>query len=240
LDEHFEVLELGRPGLKLQFFVNDQVPPLMKKYDIDLVLGLLSPTFEEEYNDYYLKPLDGDGIPSNKPDPEFALKPWEERVPSGAPKKLLEEAMKLKLIQPWTKSSPKFCMFQDLLQSGNPDIRDSLIQMLGLPFQVLNRQLSGMKVASSGQVPKFRLFFVPDPDAVSIGLYESFWTDLCARYQLDLLDLSKPYEDLKYSYFPVTEACCHQHYTAYGSELIADLLRHYLPQKGWIPASTAR
>jgi hypothetical protein len=238
LDERFEVLELGRPGLKLQFFINDQVPPLVKKYDIDLVLGLLSPTFEEEYDDYYLKPMNSDGIPSNKPDPEYALKPWKDRVPSGAPKQLLERAMKLELIKPASTTQLRFCMFQDLLVSGDPDLRDDLIEMLGTPLRVFYRRMEDMKIASSGLAPKVGLFFVPDPDGVSNGLYESFWTDLCSRFQFDLLDLSKPYEDLKYSYFPATEACCHQHYTAYGNELIADLLRHYLPQKGWIPVAS--
>jgi len=106
--------------------------------------------------------------------------------------------------------------------------------MLGKPFGVLDQRLTFLKT-SSGKTPKLVFFFVPDPDCVSYSSYESFWTDVCGRYGLTFLNLTKPYQDLKYSYFPTTEACCHNHYTAYGNELIATILRHELIKKGWIP-----
>ena len=232
--EHFEVLTLGRPGAKIQFFAPEEVPNLVKKYDIDLVIGLLCPAFEESFEDYYTKPLTEDGIPSNGVDTEFLLKPWRERIPEGAPKRLLDYCFKHQLVREVSPTRLRFKFFQDLLLKGDSDSRDDLVEMLGKPLEVLDEKLSATKT-SSGKTPQFGLFFVPDPDCLFYSRYESFWSDVCSRYGLKFLDLSRPYEDLKVSYYPTTEACCHHHYTAYGNALIAYLLSHYLPRQGWIP-----
>jgi hypothetical protein len=234
ISEHFEVLTLAHPGLKIQFFAPDEVPVLVKKYDIDLVLGMVSPSLEDGYLDYYTKPLTPEGIPAHDGDNEYLLKPWRQRVPGGAPKRLLEEAIKLKLINEISPTELQFSLFQDLLLSGDNEIRDDLVEMLGKPFKVLNQRIGSLKT-SSGTTPKLALFFVPAPDCESYSKYESFWSDICGRYGLTFLNLTKPYQDLEYSYFPTTEACCHFHYTAYGNELIATILRHELINQGWIP-----
>ncbi|HTA76976.1 MAG TPA: hypothetical protein VK791_07460, partial [bacterium] len=67
-------------------------------------------------------------------------------------------------------------------------------------------------------------------------VYESFWQDLSQRQGIKLLDLMKPFDDLKSSYYPTSEVCCHRHYTAYGNALIAYLLSYYLPKQNWIPS----
>jgi len=233
VSEHFEVLTLAYPGLKIQFFAPDEVPVLVKKYDIDLVLGLLAPSLEEGYLDYYTKPLTPEGIPAHDGDNEYLLKPWQQRVPKGAPKRLLEEAIKLKLINEKSPTELQFSLFQDLLLSGDNEIRDDLVEMLGKPLGVLDRRISSLQT-SSGKTPKLAFFFVPAPDGNPYSQYESFWSNVCGRYGLDFLNLTKPYQDLKYGYFPTTEACCHFHYTAYGNELIATILKHELINKDWI------
>jgi hypothetical protein len=106
--------------------------------------------------------------------------------------------------------------------------------MLGKPFKVLDQRMGSLKT-SSDTTPKLAFFFVPSVDCQDYPKYESFWSDVCSLYGLTFLNLTKPYQDLKYSYFPTTEACCHNHYTAYGNELIATILRHELIKKGWIP-----
>jgi hypothetical protein len=234
VSEHFEVLTLAHPGLKVQCFAADEVPVLVKKYDIDLVLGLLAPSLEEAYSNYYTNPLTKDGIPSHDMDGEYLMKPWRQRVPGGAPKRLLEEAVKLKLISEKSPTELQFSLFQDLLLSGDNEIRDDLVEMLGKPFHVLDQRLTSIKT-SSGKTPKLALFFVPAPDGQPYSKYESFWSDACGRYGLTFLNLTKPYQDLRYGYFPTTEACCHFHYTAYGNELIATILKHELINRGWIP-----
>ncbi len=234
VSEHFEVLVLGRPGLKLPFFVNEQVPPVVEKYDVDLVLGLLTPTFEEAFEDYFLRPLTSEGIPGPL-DTEYLAKPWKERVPSGVPASFLKQCFDLHLVYEENPQRLKFVFFQDLLNRGGSEVRNDLITMLGKPLQVLDHRLRTVRVSPAGHAPRLKFLFVPDPDCDYVAHYRSFWSDVCTQNNLDLLDLSKPYEDLRYSYYPATEACCHQHFSAYGNELIAQLLLHYLPQKGWIP-----
>jgi hypothetical protein len=107
--------------------------------------------------------------------------------------------------------------------------------MIAKPLKAIDQKLKTIQL-SNGQSPQFCLFFVPSEDARPIGDYESFWTDLSARNNLKYLDLMKPFEDLKTSFYPTSEACCHQHYTAYGNGLIAYLLNYYLPKENWIPS----
>jgi hypothetical protein len=234
ISENFEVMVLGRPGLKVQFFAADEAPQLVQKHDIDLVLCLLTPTEEEAYADYYTNPITKDGIPSHDMNPEFLLKPWRQRIPDGAPKRLLKECLKLKLINEISPTQLGFSLFQDLLLSGDNEIRNDLVEMLGKPLGVLSQRINLIKT-SSGKVSKLVFFFVPDPDCETYSKYESFWSDVCTQYGLTFLNLTKPFNDLKIGYFPATEACCHNHYTAYGNKLIATILKHELISRAWIP-----
>ena len=234
ISEHFEVLVLGRIGVNIEYFAPEETPSLVKKYDIDLILGMLSPSPEDSYMDYYNKPLTKDGLPSDDMDGEYLLMPWKERIPDGAPKRLLNECFKWKLITEASSTQLQFSLFQDLLLSGDNEIRSDLMEMQGNPFKVLNQRL-GLLKTSLGKTPKLAFFFVPNPDGLSYLKYESFYSDICGQYGLSLMDLSKPYQNLKLSYFPTVQACCHRHYTAYGNQLIATILKHELISRGWIP-----
>jgi hypothetical protein len=236
-DEHFEVLEMGRPGQKIQFFINDEVPAVVQKYHIDLVLGLVTPLSSEQCEDYFNKPLNRDGIPTGQFDPEYLLKPWKERVPRGAPERLLKACMAKGLVDESPKTQVQFGSFESLLASGDRDIREALIEMLGKPFSVFDRKMKAERKPVE-KTPMFGIFFVPGKETQYVQPTEDFWSEVCVYYHLDLLDLTKPFEDLKYSYYPTNEACCGRHYTTNGNDLIAILLTHYLPQKGWIPMPT--
>jgi hypothetical protein len=234
VSEHFEVLALGQPGAKIQWWVENQAPPVVKASDIDLVLVMLAPENNEEYDYYYLRPLSKEGLPPFDPDYEFLLKPWRARVPEGAPKRLLDACFKDKLTKEISPTELQFGTFEDLLYSGDSEIRNDLVEMLGKPLSVLDQRISAIKT-SSGKTPEVVFFYVPDPDCEHCSQFENFWSDVCARYGLTFLNLTKPYQDLKVSYFPTTEACCHQHYTAYGNKLIATILKHELIDRKWIP-----
>jgi hypothetical protein len=234
ISEHFEVLVLGHVGINIQDFAAEEAPSLVKKYDIDLVLGMLFPSPQDNFDVYYDKPITKDGIPSDSMNVEYLLKPWKERIPDGAPKRLLDECFKQKLVKEISPNKLQFSLFQDLLLGGNKEIRSDLMEMLGKPFKVLKEKIDPL-TTSSGNKPKVAFFFIPSADCESYAQYETFWSDICGQYGLSLMDLSKPYEDLKLSYFPTTQACCWQHYTAYGNELIATILKHELISRGWIP-----
>jgi hypothetical protein len=233
--EHFEVLTLGHPGMNIQFFHENEIVNIAQKYHVDLVLGLVTPSGEEKFEDYYLKPLNADGIPSDKIDPEFLLKPWKDKIPEGAPERLYQSCLKRKLVQIYSPTQLQFGLFENLLLAGDTEMRDDLIEMIGKPLKFISDKLK----AGNGEgavTPPLCLCFVPGDDARPVGVYESFWQDLSLRQGIKFLDLSRPFDDLKASYFPTSEVCCHRHYTAYGNALIAYLLSYYLPKQNWIPA----
>jgi hypothetical protein len=215
---------------------------------VDLVLALVSSFNVEGFQDYYEKPLTPEGIPSNKTDPEFFLKPWGAKIPPGAPRRLFESCVKRGLVRPVSTSQLAFAYFGDLLASGDREIRDDLTEMIGLPLRLLSQKLGAL--SSKGGGPSFLLCFVPsrdndDPnlhlygslkhkDNPGVEDYELFWRDLCDHNGLNLLDLTEPFNSLETSFYPTSEACCHRHYTAYGNYLIATLLSYYLPSQKWI------
>jgi hypothetical protein len=252
VSEHFEVLTWGVPAGKVQWFAPDEVPPMVEDFDIDLVLVLFTADDNEQYDNYYLFPLTKEGIPSEGPDdyrdtrlkqmglevvpfkPEYLLTPWKQRVPDGAPKRLLDACFKDKLTKEVSPTQLDFGSFEDLLYSGDSEIWNDLVEIIGKPFEVLNQRM-GKWQTSSGKAPNWIYFYVPAVDCEHCSQFETFWSDVCKRYGLSFLDLTKPFNDLKIGYYPAFEACCHNHYTAYGSELIATILKHDLISQGLVP-----
>lgn len=235
-DVHYEVLLVGRPGNSIQVFGVTEIPPLVEKYDIDWVLAVVPGFSIENYNSYYLNAMTGDGIPGPTSDPEYILKPWRKRVPAGPAADLIQRGMKMSLIKEDSAGHLQLPLFYTLLGSGDPVIREDLLEMIGKPFQVLRNKL----VAKKG-VPFDKdhlvVCYVPDPDDLvgnlSDSTYEEFWTDLTHHFGLNLLDLAPEFNVLKINYYPVNELCCHNHYTAYGNDLIATLLAHHWGESGF-------
>jgi sugar lactone lactonase YvrE len=235
-EDHFEVLTLGHPGQHVQFFANDEIPPIVKKYDIDLVIAFTVSFGIEGFLEYYLKPLNDEGIPSNKMDPEFLLKTWKEKMPFGAPTRLFERAKAKGLAHVDTPTQVGFSYFSGLIASGDKEIREDLIEMIGKPYKLISERIGSIQRPGENH-PKFLMCFCPsvDNDGLKVEEYDSFWRDLCSRNGINLLDLTDPLNGLKTSYYPTSESCCHNHFTAYGNLLIATLLSYYLPQEKWIP-----
>lgn len=236
MDTHFEVLMLGHPGLHLQFFGNGEVPDMARKYHIDLVLAFTSSFKVEGFKDYFEKPMTDEGIPSAKVDPEFLLKPWKDKIPPGAPARLFARCKERGWVQTPSPTRMEFPYFEGLMATGDEEVRNDLMEMIGRPFQLLAGKIRSLPDERKGY-PRFLVCYAPSLDNGSLDgeVYHSFWRDLCARYQLDLLDLTGPFTALKISYYPTSEMCCHNHYTTYGNYLVATLLGYYLPEQKWVP-----
>jgi hypothetical protein len=234
--EHYEVLNLGHPGRSAVFSANTETLELAAKYDVDMVILFVTPYQEEGFGYYYIMPITSEGIPSNKPDAEFLLKPLAERIPAGAPADLFERAKKKGKATVTNSNQISFDngTFQTLLLCRDEGMRNDLLEMMGKPLRLASGKIGKLKT-SGGQAVQFMVCFTPNDGADPLSLYESFWTDLCSQNKLPLLNLSKPFTDLKISFFPTMESCCHQHFTAYGNSLIAYLLSYYLPEQHWIP-----
>ncbi|HTA75601.1 MAG TPA: hypothetical protein VK791_00420 [bacterium] len=154
---HFEVLTLSRPNKTFSSYVEDEVTPLVKRYDVDLVLGLAS----------------------------------EADVKKGE--------------------------------------LDSTISSLGL----LSKAMRSFKI-SSGAAPKLAFVYVPSP-VFKNDITEPLWKDLCDKGNLNFIDLTEPFDDLKTSYYPTAQKGTIPAYTAYGSELIANILSGYLENNQVVP-----
>ncbi len=236
LSQHYEVLNIGHPGGSVVFYSNTEIPYLVKKYDVDMVITFMTPYPEEEFTYYYSEPLTSEGIPSGSVDPEFMLKPIAERMPAGTPAAdLFERAKKRKLADITSSNQVLFnCSFQGLLATQDPAIRADLVEMFAKPLKVLSAKLTASKT-SEGKPVRVMACFAPNDGGTPLSAYESFWTAVCAQSKLSLLDLSKPFDDMKVPFFPVMEKCCGQHFMAYGNGLIAYLMSYYLPEQNWIP-----
>jgi hypothetical protein len=154
---HFEVLALSRPDKTLSSYVESEVTPLVKKYDVDLVLGLAS----------------------------------EADVKKGE--------------------------------------LDSTISSLGL----LSKAMQSFKIRS-GAEPKLAFVYVPSP-VFKNDITEPLWKDLCAKSNLTFIDLTDSFDALKTSYYPTAQKGTTPAYTAYGSELAANILGEYLRNNQVVP-----
>ncbi len=228
---HYEVLEWNRKGEALASYAQYELPSIVQKYDVDLVLCLAGST---GFMDYYLKPLTHEGVPAYRVDPERVLKPLSRRVPSKGPAadlyrrfKEREKGDTEKLGYPGQGNDAGLGLWEDR------ENWEDLVQMTGKRLQLFDERLSALRT-SGGKAPRMVLFYVPYriwPDSIP-----EFWGTLAGRYHFSYLDLSGPYNALKVSYYPAATRCCDGHYTAYGSRLIGYLLSRSLLEQGLIPA----
>ncbi len=231
---HFEVLEWNRKGMALSNYAYYELPPVVKRYNIDLVLALEG---HPGYDDYYMKPMTSEGIPSQKEDFEYILKPLSQRVPPGVAADLYQRYKKKVTTDTEKFGYPSPNSDTDFICGADPEMRKDLIEMSGRRLQMLSEKLQSMKTPE-GYLPKLVLFHVPqrgwDNDCIV-----SYWRDLCEKYSLPLIDLTKSYNALKIAYYPAATDCCSGHFTAYGSKLVGYLLSRYLIEDQLIPFETA-
>jgi len=219
---HFEVLTLSRPDQALSSYAAEDVPPLVKKYNVDMVLALAGST---GYEDYFDRPLVS-GVPSSKEDKSYAQKPLSEKVLSGVSKDLYDHCVNEGLLDGKHADLPSDWK---LLMTGNDGIRKDLLEMTGQRLVLLSQKLPGIKLALL-YIP-----FRPFPnDQASV-----FWKDLCSANSLPFLDITEPYEALKTSFYPTDQKEGGKYYTAYGNEFIARLLTHYLVENSLVPFTPA-
>jgi sugar lactone lactonase YvrE len=238
----YEVLVLAHPGRAAQYFSYYEAPPLIEKYDIDLVLFFITPynvDNEDAYTHYFLYETTKEGLPAQEVEPEYLLTPAAKRVPPGVPEDLYQRASARGFIKRVSPNQDSFAPFGDLLESGDSQIRGDLLQMAALPLRLLSDKVRRHKT-EGGKESSFLLCYAPSGDipAKTKSDYHAFWRELSSHNQLPLLDLDDPFRALTPAFFPTNDACCHSHYTAYGNMLIATLLNYYLVTGKYIPFET--
>jgi sugar lactone lactonase YvrE len=232
---HFEVLTYSHVGQSFSEYICYDIPPFVKKYDVDLVLGLAG---WPGYKNFFERPMTAEGIPSNTFDADYLLKPIAERTPPGAPTRFYEGLRKKNLVKEGKEPSPGPPSEPDslaIMRGMDKDIRDAMIEMDGTVLKNFTERLKKID-APVGHPRNFLIFFVPWWDWYpSNDVYKNYWLDVCGRNHLNFLDLSPSFYTLEQSFYPTHDAFADSHYNIYGNELIAYLLSHYLPEQKWIP-----
>ena len=168
------------------------MPALVKKYDIDMVLWLIPPG--NYTGSFYDRPLTADGIPASETDPEYSLKPLEDRVPPGDPALLFKLCKEKKLNSFFVPESGNTLDFGAV--SANPVIFPVLERLVAKPIMVLKNNLEGMKTTGGKRV-QLEICFLPLGAINPHQDYERFWERLCQDHSITLLDLDRPYTALR-------------------------------------------
>ena len=228
VDTHYEVLMMGHWNECPFFFANYEAPDLIKEYDVNMVLMMTS----VYYMDYYNKPLTKEGIPAHDLDPEYVLKPWSSRIPPGAPGRFYKRCVQ----KGFVKDGQPIILFANMLDYTDPEIKTDFMEMMGKPLRLFGDKIQSIK-NKDGSTPKLYLLYIPWRNLAfpKESLQKGFWGDLCQKYNVGFVDIEKPFNALKTSFYPTNQYCCSRHYTAYGHTLIAYLLGRQLIEDKIIP-----
>jgi hypothetical protein len=232
---HYEVLMDAHIGNSLSEYICYDIPPYVKKYDIDLVIGLAG---WPGYKNFFQRPLDADGIPSATFDAQYLLKPLADRTPPGAPAKFYAGLLKKKLVKEGKEPSPGPPSEPDslaIIREMDTDIRDNMIEMDGQVLKTFVKRLKAID-APKDHPRNFLIFLAPWWDWYNLNdKYEAYWRDVCERNHLNFLDLDPAFYNLEPSFYPSHDSFADGHYNIYGNQLIAYLLSYYLPEQKWVP-----
>ncbi|HVZ80841.1 MAG TPA: hypothetical protein VHE12_08590 [bacterium] len=230
ISTRFEVLEWNRKDRNLSSYAPYEIPPIVKRYGIDMVLALVS---WSAYEDYFIHPMTAEGIPAEDVEPEYLLKPLAQRIPPGIAKDFYDRFLKS---GGRITDKAAFPMDRDdqwtIYKNGDQTMKDDMTEMAGKRLEMMAQRYSSSPTLLGGS-PKTVLFFVPYtpfPDSAV-----PFWQAVSDRYGFPFLDLSDGYQALRIGYYPDITQCCSGHYTAYGDRLIGYLLSHYLVEDKMIP-----
>ena len=228
----YEVLSCGKiMDQSICLWAREVVPPLVKKYDIDLVLVCMDPGGTSVL-DYYQRPYGPDGLPVYKFDDEYVLKPFAQRIQPGLPQKLYELCQKYKVVEPVPDSKLKmnFHGFGELVQQ--PEIRDCLVEMVGKPLDELHQRLKAINLSTGGN-PKLELAYLPGVEVWSDSCcHDDFWQELAKKWGLDLMDLSSAFDAQRMALFPFDGE---NHLDTNGLIWMGDVLAHELTRQQVIP-----
>lgn len=181
------------------------------------------------YKLYFENPLTKDGIPSESTDPEYLLKPWEQKIPSGVPKDFYEKCLARKWVKP---VSPSQLVFETTrVTLTDPDVRNDVVELLSKPIKLLSDQLSVIKTSANVPV-KYQMVLIYRDG--SLQIYRDFWKTMSQKENFPLLDLVGDFLALKTTY----EGMCSYsdlHYNADGTPLYANIVGHELIHHHVIP-----
>jgi len=227
---HFEVIHQGAVSWNpLNIWPYYEVPPTVKKYDIDLVLYMLIPT--TDLGPYYAWPMTSQGIPTAKADPEYLLKPAKDRIPGGLPRKLYD-LCKAKNIVTIFNNQVRFDNTQEMVQ--DPEILDCMTKLYSKPMRLLREKLEAPDFIPGKKV-RMEICFFPLGHFQALRWLKPFFDKVLVEIGAPSLDISESFTPLRYSYYPFSEIDANDHMNTDGHMLMAFLLAHQLIREKVIP-----
>lgn len=201
-----------------------ELPSLARKWNVDLVV-LMVPPGSNALDGYLNNPVDADGLPSPKPDPEYLLLPPEKKLAQSPAARLFAVAS----ARGHTATSKAGFLHVELTLDellAIPEARTELLELYGRPLGLLRERLAPARLVvclfSSG-------------DRIAIARERDFYAEIARRRGVELLDVVPEMTALRASYHPIAERGDSDHFTAGGMALFAGVLEHGLAARGFLP-----
>jgi DNA-binding beta-propeller fold protein YncE len=228
---HYEVLNQGMIYWSgMLFWAPHLVPPVAEKMDADLVLLMMDPLWR--ISDWFDTPLDRDGIPADRQDAEYMLKPWKERVPGGIAAQFLAAARRKGLAR--TEGEDKLFISPPEQLIADPDVRPHVSLLAAKPLRVLNERLGRTRTAS-GVRPRLAICLMPIGVRYFMADQQAFWRELTKREGIAFTDLTPAFTALRPTFFPLSESRDTDHFSADGFTFVALMTADRLVKDGLIP-----
>jgi hypothetical protein len=209
-----------------------EVPDAARKYDVDQILYLAVPQLHASYLAYFQFPMTAEGIPASIVDPEYLLKPFQQKTLDPTAKKFWKDADQKRnnLVSIDEKGVVRGGNLPDLLVYD--DLREDLAELMGRPMGLLSRKLEKMRT-SSGKKVGFRLCFAP-LSTLSAENFGDLWGRIARSQNIPFFDLTGPVKALAPSFQPLTEGG-HQHFYPQGHAFLSEILTYKLIEEGIVP-----
>jgi NHL repeat-containing protein len=199
-----------------------KLPNIVKSYHIDLVFLLLAS--DVPFRRYFESPLTAQGIPSMEPDPEYVLKPDQEKLTDPVLKRLFEAAKAKGLASVLANGHIDFAPLHDLVQ--HPEIRTELADLISRPYKLLNGALAG----GADPAPQFYLVYAPFTEIEPVEPFELLLADIAKRDGVKVLDLANTMVALRTTFYGYNELFGNYHLNVGGHDFVAQVLARQVHQ----------
>jgi hypothetical protein len=232
---HFEVIHIGNPaGEPINVWPYYSVPDIAKNYDVDMVLFMLTPFLSPpvNLNVYYERPLNDDLVPASGVDVEYMLKPYQERIRPGLPRKLFDLCLDRKKVSISPQGQIQFADFNSLIE--DPEVMDNLVWLYSRPVKLLKARIDSIR-NEQGKAVQFEVCFFPNAGFSPIRQQMPFWNKVLKKLDVSRLDLAKYIQTFRISYYPLSENEGFDHLSADGYLFVSHVLAYELIHNKSIP-----
>jgi hypothetical protein len=201
----------------------------VEKYNVDLVVILKDPGLG--FDVYFQSPLDSQGVPVDRYDPEFALLPNSKKFKSGTLHDFFELCKTKKMMQPLAENQWVFPDMDSMV--ADPEVEKSMIRIIGMPLRLLRQKMNSM--GSGDQRPRLVYCSFPVSQSVTSRWQRTFWKDLALDAGVPFLDLCDDLNVLGMTYYPYSAAMGSDHFTVNGMNFFSRVLAFELVQSKMVP-----